>query len=150
MKHGLELKEDLAVNQFRELISTTAYAELLVGLTLLVILVAIAFYFISWFKELAVGGEKQGSLLNEFQELRNEGKLSKNEYENVKRQTLSVELDKDLPTTPEENQTDQPQIAKITPTDAPPISLAEALSRKNKQGSIEPIETDALGNDPTD
>ena len=140
------------------------YEKLVILGTGLAVLVAIAYYVVSCFRELAYEDRKDDdTFLAEFQQLKSEGKISSTEYERVKSSAIAESslLDKDVtkdvtkefeaglksrsgkaeeaaPIGPTREvaaeMSSEIEIPDIEPNDAPPISLAEALARKKAEG----------------
>lgn len=136
------------------------YEKLVILGTGLAVLVAIAYYVVSCFRELAYEDRKDDdTFLAEFQQLKSEGKISSTEYERVKSSAIAESslVDRDVAKEFEaglKSQSDKVgeaapvdstrevaaemsseiEIPDIEPNDAPPISLAEALARKKAEG----------------
>lgn len=139
--------------------SYSDYEKLVILGTGLAVLIAIAYYVVSWFRELAYEDRKEDdTFLTEFQQLKSEGKISSTEYERVKSSAIAESslVDKDVTkefeaglkswsdevdeTAPQEPKSeiaaevgDENETPDIEPNDAPPISLAEALARKKSE-----------------
>ena len=131
------------VNQLWKTISEIEHAKFILVLAAVAILISVAVYVVNWARGLAFDKpEEPEGMLTDFQQLKSEGKISDAEFERVKRSAISPEhlpeqdvgVKSDPGSKPDQTDTSRSDdSSEITPTDAPPITLAEALARRKQE-----------------
>ncbi|MEL7499907.1 MAG: hypothetical protein AAFN77_20050 [Planctomycetota bacterium] len=133
-------------------IESIEYANVILFFAILAVLIAISFYVVNWLRGMAYDDhEEPETLLTDFQQLKQEGKLSEDEFERVKTKAIDPEKyelpesspGKPVPASFDKISANAEETPPVLPTNDPPISLAEALARKKAQlesGEVQPGE----------